>query len=289
MRINYLILAHKHPKQLKLLVNYLLKNSCNWVLIHLDRRADSGPFFSEFQDCHDQRVKFLDKRAEVVWGGIQFVDATLFLLQESLKIQPDYHVLMSGQDLPIKPLNFICEFYQNNIGKSFMHHFPVSGTKWDYRIKNYFLPLSCCRKYKDLLGEYQMKLGVDHSRVLRRMGMVPYGGSSWWSLSRQAVSHIMKCLEQNPRLYRFFRWTWCPDEMIFQTILLNSSLRDTVINDNQLFVDWPGWPQASSHPAVLTVEHYDPLKNAKALYARKFDIEHDPKIIELVERQLLVS
>src|SRR5262249_42615394 len=53
-------------------------------------------------------------------------------------------------------------------------------------------------------------------------GMVPYGGSDWWSLSYDCAAYVLKFVEENPRYKRFFKYTHSPCELFFQTIILNS-------------------------------------------------------------------
>ena len=55
-------------------------------------------------------------------------------------------------------------------------------------------------------------------------------------------------LSENPDYVRFFEHVFVPDELFFQTIIMNSELRDTVENDDLRYLDWSREPA----PAVLT-------------------------------------
>ena len=52
----------------------------------------------------------------------------------------------------------------------------------------------------------------------------------------------------NPDYVRFFEHVFVPDELFFQTIIMNSPLRDTVENDDLRYLDWSREPA----PAVFT-------------------------------------
>ena len=57
-------------------------------------------------------------------------------------------------------------------------------------------------------------------------GLTPYGGSTWWALTRGAVQHVMAFTDSKREVVDFFKNTICPDESFFQTILGNWIYRD---------------------------------------------------------------
>ena len=86
----------------------------------------------------------------------------------------------------------------------------------------------------------------------------------------------------------FFEHVFIADEIFMQSILLNSPLRDTVVNDDLRYVEWsnelqfPAWA-----PRILTTASFDALKNASQLFARKFDIERAPDLLDSIDAQIL--
>ena len=70
---------------------------------------------------------------------------------------------------------------------------------------------------------------------------------------------------------RFFN-VLIPDELFFQTLIMNSTLRDSVVNDNLRYLDWSREPA----PAVLGVGDVDRMLGSDKLFARKFDETVDP-------------
>jgi hypothetical protein len=46
-------------------------------------------------------------------------------------------------------------------------------------------------------------------------------GSQWWCLRRSTVLAILKLLNDNPTISQFYRRTWVPDELFFQTLVAN--------------------------------------------------------------------
>ena len=83
----------------------------------------------------------------------------------------------------------------------------------------------------------------------------------------------------------FFRRVLIPDELFFQTILLNSPLRDRIVNDNLRYMDWsrPNVPL----PAVLGTGDLPQLQQSPALFARKFDVTVDSAILDMIDERIL--
>ena len=70
-----------------------------------------------------------------------------------------------------------------------------------------------------------------------------------------------------------------PDEIFFQTLVLNSPHRDSVVDANLRYIDWPG-------PRVLRADDLDALLGSGMLFARKFDETVDAEILDLLDHQI---
>ena len=60
-------------------------------------------------------------------------------------------------------------------------------------------------------------------------------------------------------------------------------MKDTVLNDNLRYIDWS--KKGVPLPTILTVEDADNLLNSSKLFARKFDIESNEAILDLIDSQ----
>jgi len=107
-----------------------------------------------------------------------------------------------------------------------------------------------------------------------------YGSSMFWALSSHCLKHIIDLLEKNARFKRFMKFTWGSDEFIFQTLVLNSSFKKDVVNDNLLYLDRD---KGASHPNILTVNHLQNLLNSPKLFARKFDPTVDTAVLDKLD------
>ena len=73
-----------------------------------------------------------------------------------------------------------------------------------------------------------------------------------------------------------FKTVAWPDEIYFQTILLNSKYKNNVINKMLWYVDWRKGPWL---PRVLDMTDLDLLKKSNELFARKFDIPGSDELL----------
>jgi hypothetical protein len=88
----------------------------------------------------------------------------------------------------------------------------------------------------------------------------------------------------HPEFVSFFRRVFIPDERFFQTILVNSELRNRILNDDLRYMRWTA---DGAGPEVLRVDDFDGLRDTDSLFARKFDQGVDGRVLELIEEQLL--
>jgi hypothetical protein len=228
-------------------------------------------------------VHFL-QRHRSYYGGFGHVRATLKGMTEVFRRFPsfEYAVLLTGQDYPIKSNSYIEEYFARNHPRSFMEYFPLPSEEWDEggldRIERWHIRLG---------GRYVCFPNNQDARIKRTFprGLQPFGGSAYWCLSRKCMEFIHHFLEVNPRYTRFFRFVNVPDEIFFQTIVMNSPLADQVVNDDLRYVEWRD-PEIAGGPAILGKDDFGKMIESRKLFARKFDIGHDPEILDLIDARI---
>jgi hypothetical protein len=276
MKLAHLILAHNRPKQLERLVSRLQHPNAD-VYVHLDAKTDIKDFEYLQKTCS---VIFVTKRSKVCWGTYSLVQATLDGMQQIIQSGVVYsHInLLSAQDYPLQSAEYIHHFFSNHIGRSFMDS-PKIGEEWKdgvYRVENYNFG-----DYK-FPGHYLLQYMVNVSRIKKKMPhhMVPYGRSQWLTLTPECAAYVLNYLQVFPQVKRYFRMSFAPDEFIFQTILNNSGLRHTLVNDNLRYIDFPA---GNLHPVTLTTANAVALATCGKLYARKFNADADPFILNYLD------
>lgn len=279
MRIAYLILAHHLPDQIVRLVRRLHTPSALF-LVHISARADQAVYAAARSRLAELENVVFIRRHRLYWGGFGHVRATIEGLDElyTRATHFDYAVLLTGQDYPIKPVSAIERTLAEGGGRSFMAYDRLPGG-WADGMDRF---TSWHERRIGVPRGWHLKLPMGRQIPL---GLVPYGGSSYWWLSRKAVDYVRGFIAEHPGFYRFFRHVDVPDEMIFHTILMNSPLRESIINDDLRHVDWTRQPL----PAILGVGDFDMLQRSPQLMARKFDSRVDAEILDMIDDGLLTQ
>ncbi len=114
----------------------------------------------------------------------------------------------------------------------------------------------------------------------------PYAGSQWFSITKDCVEYILKVHHENRKLKEFFTHALLSDESFFTTILVHSHYREKIAQNNYRYIRWTT-EGARTHPVVLRKEDFPVLKASDKLFARKFDMFQDNRILDLIDEELL--
>jgi hypothetical protein len=272
----YIVSAYKNLDQLARLAERLNTESSS-VYIHVDKKADDAEYGRLVRTLAGRPAVHLLERHVCHWGGFGHVRATLKGIDALLASGSDFHhvVLLTGQDYPIKPLAEIERFFAEHRDSSFMAYNALPSESWSPR------------GGLDRIEYRHWRWRGPHVRLpwKRRFpaGAAPYGGGAYWNLSRACVEHVARFVESRPEVVDFFRHVDIPDEVFFQTVLMNSELAGSVVNDNLRYIDWT----RGATPALLEARDLPALRASPKLFARKFDVFHDGKILDLVDTELL--
>lgn len=272
-RVAYIILVHRQPVQVGRLLRRLATDQATF-LVHVDRRAGGVETEVLSHVAGLPAVTLLD-RHRCYWGGFGMVAATLGAFDELLRRDAsfDHAVLLSGQDYPLRPAVEIERFLGANTDRSYMTAarlpaiWPDGGLP---RIERWHL-----------VSPVVLHLRLPWPRRVPG-GLVPYGGGAWICVSRAVVEYVTAFVRENPSVVRFFQHALHPDELFFQTIVMNSPLAETVVDDHLRYIDWSSDPG----PATLGAGHFESLLESDRLFARKFDVTVDPTILDLLDEHI---
>lgn len=285
MKQAFLIFVHRDPDYVEKLINSLNSDRSN-IYVHIDKKSESlfSSFFTKVKDYPNVHI-FSEIHNNYL--GIGIVQSIVFLIKESLKNEENgYFHILSGQDLLIKPINDLLDFFEENRNKCYLKHYllPYEGwsngglERYTYYCLNDILNCDSKHIFNQRLNWYFVKI---QSVLKIKRKPLPYtelyGGSAWWSMNRDAsiVLNDFFAIEEN---WKYIKYTHIPDEMIFHTVLLNSHLRGSIVNDHLRYIDWS--INNGSHPKTLLLEDYDKLKNSNSFICRKVDPVLSADLIE---------
>jgi hypothetical protein len=261
------------------------------VYIHLDRKSRVPR--SQLDALHDlPTVRLLSRRYRVNWGSTAHLRAILLLADAAVKDEAaEYLHLISGSDHPLLHHARFDAWLEEHPNSEFLEHFPLPTPYWregglDRLLRYHPLDLIDIRKPRrkaliDLLMRLQTRFGMIRSLK----GLPPlHGGSTWWSMSRACVAHVLDRLAREPQLLARFDHTRCGEEILFQTLVLDSPFAARVVNDNLRFIDWH--TRNGSAPAVLDITDRERLMASGKLFARKLESPVSNELIAALQEEL---
>ncbi|HME05572.1 MAG TPA: beta-1,6-N-acetylglucosaminyltransferase [Bryobacteraceae bacterium] len=298
MQTAYLILAHHQPNHLARLVRALDAPGCAFF-IHIDAKTDETIFKETVEPRNNitarSNITFITDRREVNWAGFSVIEATLALLSEALSFSSSLRrfCLLSGSDFPIKSnAQILADF---NSTREFMRvdRKLNSGENQPHnRFVNYYWFMDSGE------ANWRKHSGKLPRRPYGRIGL--YHGSTWWALTRDCIEYILEFVSSNDEYYKFFKNTFCPDELVFHSIVKQSPFASRISHDFEVvsgqgeyfrsnehgchYIDWN--TPSDTHPKVLDPQDLDKLLGSKALFARKFDELRSGALIAMLEDAL---
>jgi len=258
MKYAICILAHKAPEHLERVVKKI-KAENTQIYIHLDKKCDISDF------NHIQNVTFICKREKVYWGGRSMVRAMLNLIEYVVsKTDCDYILFISGEDYPVVLPKDYNKYIDSK--KNYLEYKKLPKDDWYMSGMNRIMYYYLFRCPKSLLSQICIKV-QKLAGIKRNIDKLPfdvYGGSQWININRTAAEYIMNNWKS---YFSFFRFCMIPDEMFFQTIILNSELKNSVDNTNHRYIRYD--KKNSSNAAYINIYDIEHIKMCKPLFCRK--------------------
>lgn len=281
MKHAIMIMAHTNYESLKQLIQLLDSENID-IFVHINKLS---------RDWDDSKVDGITKhskitlvnRVKITYCDYSQIQAVKSLLLNATKIGYDYYHIISGADLPLHSMKEFKDFFQKSPKKEYVNfcpHYNVANAGYRYFFSNSLRVASGGRKHavlyrlNNFLLNLQRRLKVNFAKGYK--GEIQKG-ADWWSITHPAAMYI---LEKEPEFHRYFRYTYCPSELLVQTILYNSPFRKNIyrINNDRMAalreIDW-----TRGAPYVWRRDDYEYLINSECMFARKFDEQVDKEII----------
>jgi hypothetical protein len=289
VRVAYLVLSHLNPEQVLRLVRALRKGPAAEVLVrHDQRRSALTP-----GDVEAAGAQPIEDGIEVEWGAWSQVEGMLAGLRHAARLEPDWTLVLSGQDYPLRPMTEI------EAGLAASEADAMLGSVRDIesrrpRVDDEFFLRVAYRHYRRPRGlphlprllrplvyvrDLPPLVGV---RRLRPPGLHHYSSADWLSLGRRGLESVLAA-GNDRALRRAFRRVAVPSESFFASVLLNDP-RLRIERDHRRFLAFagPGLP----HPETLTSADLDTAIASGADFARKFDITVDARALDLLDERI---
>ncbi|KAF0675853.1 DUF5928 domain-containing protein [Profundibacterium mesophilum] len=272
-QIAYILLAHKDPDAVIAQVRDLV-SSGDSVALHYDACAPRAEMRKLRAALGRAPNVVLVKPRRCGWGDWSLVAASLTAMHTALARFPrcTHLYLISGDCMPIKPAHTIhraldaadvdhiesFDYFESGWIKTgfrderliYRHYFNERRRKWFF--------------YRSI--DLQKALGLKRAVPLDLTMMI---GSQWWCLRRTTAEALLDFCARRPDVMRFFRTTWIPDEIFFQTLVRHLVPRTQISNRAPTFLAFSEYGM----PATFYDDHYEFLRGQDFLFARKISAE----------------
>lgn len=275
MRICYALLIHKDFHQVLQLIRRLDAPDVRFV-IHVDAKVPRR----EYQDLSDgltaTRIDF-SKRVRVRWGGYSQAAAIASVLRTAHDGKPfDRCVLLSGQDYPVRSHAEICAYFAAHPKDEFVEVHALDALNPD---ESHWTPFYRFRRHHLFLGKRHRAVPF----VVKPPPPVPlYHGSCWWSLTSEAVAYLAERFATDRRLMRYLRTGLLVDEVVVQTMLMDSPFASRLTGSSTTYVNFT--PSSGPHPKMLELHDIETVRNSGRPFARKVDPIGAPEVIRELDR-----
>jgi hypothetical protein len=290
MRHAFLITAYRDFTQLKSLVGQLLSVSDSRIYINIDGRSKKliSQFEEYFTALSSDRVYL--QTQNVRWGSYEHFDVFMQMSQKAIVEECDFFHTITGQCRIIKPIEEFENFFKINSEKNYIQHFKLPDEHWNGkgeprldRVKYYQLHDMLDARGLGIifaLLNTSFKIIQKIFRVNRLKNRQYYGGIVYFSINKPAMTYL---ISQWNLIQNEFKYTFCCEETVPQTILLNSpeNLKSTMVNFDLRYMLWDS--QHGENPGILDERNFSDLSKGEYLFARKFDTRYSSGLIRSIE------
>lgn len=314
IKVGFVLLTHDKPYQAIRLVNRL-----NFMF-------DYPPisWHHDFSNCQfptdaiTDNISIVRPHFKTEWAKFSVVEAMLAALTRLLesKNSPDWFILLSGADYPIKAAATIVRDLSASRYDAHIHYNRISipgdqgkrsylagrdrTSDWQMDVPGVDIAKCrrryCCLKLRIPFINRRLRFTVRNMRLDHPSIVAPFlpftedlscfAGEHWFSANRTAGEYLIQFHRTRPALANHYRsldeYTIVPEESYYQTIFCNAGALKVSCN-HWRYVDWSE-SKSSGHPKLLSIEDLPRLYESPAHFARKFDADVDSKVLDALDR-----
>ena len=204
--VGFVLLTHNKPKQIVRLIDTLNRVFCSPpIACHHDFTKCNLP-----SEAFKKNISFVRPHIATDWGRFSVVEATLLALQLLYKSgnSPDWFVLLSGADYPIKPAERILHDLVTDKYDAYIEHERITYNKYQSDWQEL-----CHKRYCSLTFRvpFTSRVAVLRAPLLTRP-FLPFSnnfscfaGEFWFCANRKAAEHIIQFHREMPALASHYR------------------------------------------------------------------------------------
>ncbi|XP_054614371.1 xylosyltransferase 1-like [Dunckerocampus dactyliophorus] len=267
-------------------------HTAHFYYIHVDQRSDY--LHREVMAVARQyrNVRVTPWRMATIWGGASLLTMYLHAMDDLLKMADwswDFFINLSAADYPIRTNEQLVAFLSKHRHLNFIKSHGRDNARFIRKqgLDRLFLE---CDTHMWRLGDRKIPEGIAVD-----------GGSDWFLLNRAFVDYVVRSTDELVgAMKRFYAFTLLPAESFFHTVLENSALCHTMVDNNlrltnwnrklgckcqyKNIVDWCGCSPNDFKPADLP--RLQQQASRPTFFARKFEASVSQDVINQLDAHL---
>uniref|UniRef100_A0A3Q2ZPK2 Xylosyltransferase 1 n=1 Tax=Kryptolebias marmoratus TaxID=37003 RepID=A0A3Q2ZPK2_KRYMA len=230
VRIAFVLVVHgRASRQLQRLFKAIYHTS-HFYYIHVDKRSDF--LHREVLSLAAQfpNVRVTSWRMATIWGGASLLSMYLRSMKDLLLMSDwswDFFINLSAADYPIRTNEQLVAFLSKYRSMNFIKSHGRDNARF-IRKQGLDRLFYECDNHMWRLGDRRIPEGIAVD-----------GGSDWFLLNRPFVDYVVNSKDELVGgMKRFYGYTLLPAESFFHTVLENSVLCETMVDNNLRLTNW---------------------------------------------------
>lgn len=286
MRHAFLIIAHGDYDILEMEIS-LLDHERSDIYILFDKKSPV-PSLPRPGKKAKGRIFFLKDRIDIRWGDSSQIKAEMMLFSAAHRNGPyAYYHLLSGADLPIKPIGTILSFFDSRQGKEFVDFTSADSHDYLPRVMGWHFNTWQHRNpdYRWTRADrWRNRLEKKADRYLRRRREDFRKGTNWVSITEDFCTYLLK---HRRHISRRYRYTLASDEIFLHTLLWQSPFKDRIYSpdsNSSGCMREIDWTRGNPHVWGSSPEDLEILLSSGNMFARKFSSRYMETAKEIYSR-----
>lgn len=224
-------------------------------------------------------------------GGYQHLAAILDLLKQCNHFTYGYVHIISGEDYPLinvaeierrleKDNRIYCDYClitqkSHPLNRRYRYYWPYVKFSMNYKNRLVRLINLFCVGCQSVIPACNRKSIGNIDQV--------YAGFVWGSYPKDSVEYVLRYLEQNTEYWRDLQSCKIPEEIFFQSILMNSSYKNRMTGKHLRWFKFEGGD--GSGPVYIENIDLEQVFDSEAIFARK--IRYDSDVRRILEQRII--
>ncbi|XP_030840764.1 xylosyltransferase 2 isoform X2 [Strongylocentrotus purpuratus] len=230
-RIAYVLVVHGRAlRQVRRLIR-LLYHRDHFFYIHVDQRSDY--LHREISAISERfsNIRVTPWRYATIWGGASLLQVYLRAIDDLIQMKDvkwDFFINLSESDFPIKTNELLVAFLTKNREFNFLKSHGRDDSSRFIKKQGLDRLFYECDNHMWRLGDRELPQGIHMD-----------GGSDWITLNYEFAKYISEGDDSLLKgLKQFYKYTLLPAESFFHTVIQNSRMCDSLVDNNLRVTNW---------------------------------------------------